>query len=159
MPNTQAKKKRASFAFEIFLSLPLSCYACTNSLNAELFSPLSASYFIVMGHTHTRTRAHTHTPTAYAWLSELGNSTRCCEILGSSWCEKRKRVWSEGVLVGSCQPSVKRPRSLPSILYRPEPNNLYKVVVKLPYLLYVARLNRLWTLACRSAPWNSVYIS
>jgi hypothetical protein len=60
------------------LSVPCSCYVSTNSLNAELFSPFSASCFIVMGHTHAQT--------AYAWLSGLGNSKSCCKILGWGWC-------------------------------------------------------------------------
>jgi hypothetical protein len=42
-------------------------------------------------------------------------------------------VFGRGEGVGARQQSVKRPRSLPSILYRPQPNKLYKVLVKLPY--------------------------
>ena len=57
---TVKKKKKELPSLSKYLSLSLSlslscsCYVCTNSLNAELFAPFSASYFIVMGHTQTQ---------------------------------------------------------------------------------------------------------
>jgi hypothetical protein len=48
--HTVPKKENSLLTQKYFY--PCSCYACTNSLNAKLFSPFSASYFIVMGDTY-----------------------------------------------------------------------------------------------------------